>query len=134
MQDDRQTATTIVSLLLAASVVAFLLSLLPGCNAFSLLPHPARPVGTHLMIGVPVASARCDALNTDVIALTATSVGFGVLSSGSGVTSLFTSSTSRYITGGVGIGLALFSGVFTSLSASFAANFTQECTTPTVSL
>ena len=131
-EDSRQTAVTIVSLFLAACVVAFLLFLLPSCGTFSLISYPKHS-NEMLAVKTPTVAPHCVALNRDVIALTASSIGFSVLSSSAGVSAFFTSSTPRYAVIGTGLVLTLGSGITTSLSTSFASNFTQECTTPAVS-
>jgi hypothetical protein len=102
------------------------LLMLSACQ-LSLIPRQDRPADAEV-VEVPAASPACVKLNTKVLALTGTSIGLITLSSGSGVTSLLTTSVPRYVVGAVGLGLGLGTGVTTYLSTAFSATFTRECT------
>ncbi len=76
--------------------------------------------------------ATCADLNRDAVAFSATAAGLGVLAGGSGVSSVLTSSTPRYVVGGVGVGLATMSAVFTYLGSAYSAEYSHTCTTEAV--
>lgn len=67
-------------------------------------------------------------LNDEAIGLMAASIGLGVLAGSSGVTTLFTSSTPRYVVGAVGLALQVGAGVTTALSTLYGTRYAAECT------
>lgn len=121
----------------AAIAVALALS---GCAGFSLRPvqrnHALRLAEVRERLGTDDArlaamlastQAECDALDAKVTGWTATTVVAGVLGGGSGVTSIFTESTSRYVVGGVGVGLAAVSALSAYLSVHYAQGYARRC-------
>ncbi len=113
---------------------------LTGCGGITLRPvqrdHAIRLAqvrallatdDAHLSVAVSNTKEECDDLDGKVTAWTATGAGLGVLAGGSGLTALFTDSTPRYVTGGVGAGLAAFTAVATFLSTHYAQNYARRC-------
>lgn len=128
---------TFVVAVLTATLWAFMLA---GCGTLTLRPvqtnHALRKAEVSQKLGVPeetvnaaVAAdqAECDALDNKVTGFTATTVVLSILSGGSGVTSIFTDQTPRYATGGVAVGLAASSALFTYLSTQFAQRYSRRC-------
>jgi hypothetical protein len=121
------------------SLVAALL--LAGCGHFSLRPvqrdHAIRVaevkerLGTddaHLSVMIANTQDQCDSLDAKVTGFTATSIVVGVLGGGSGVTSIFTESTPRYVVGGVGVGLAAMSALTAYLTVHYSQEYAHKCT------
>ncbi len=128
----------VVVMVVAIAIV--LAAILSGCSALSLRPvernHALRKAEVTQKLGVDeetvnaaVAAdqAECDALDNKVTGFTATTVVLAILSGGSGLTSVFTDNTPRYAIGGVGVGLAAGSGLFTYLSTQFAQRYSRRC-------
>lgn len=123
--------------------LALTLVLLSGCSV-SLRPvqrnHALRIAEVTERLGVdqPTLNAalantqtQCDSLDAKVTAWTATTVVAGVLGGGSGVTSIFTESTPRYVVGGVGVGLAAISALSAYLSVHYSQAYARLCTVNT---
>lgn len=121
-------------------VVLASLLFLVGCGTLSLRPknpdHFARRAEVAQKLGVdPLVvdaalaadKAACDKLDNTVTGFTATTVVLGVLSGGSGLTSIFTDNTSRYVTGGIGVGLAASTALFTYLATTFSQKYARNC-------
>lgn len=121
-----------------------ILCLLSGCSSLSLRPvnpdHVARKAEVTRRLGIDETNLNqvlkddqqaCDKLDRTVMGWTGTSVAMGSLAGGSGVTSLFTESTSRYVVGGLGIGLAAFAAVSAYLSTAYASKYSRQCTVNT---
>lgn len=124
-----------------ALVLFFALS---GCGSLTLRPvnpdHHARKVEVSERLGIEepkldqtllAEQAECDSLDNKVLGWTATVVVAGVLSGGSGVTSLFTEQVPRYVVGGVGVVLAAVSALSAYLSTQFAQRYARRCTVNT---
>jgi hypothetical protein len=113
---------------------------LTGCGSLTLRPvnpdHAARKLEVTGKLGIDEVNldqvikedkAACDALDNKVIGFTATAVTLGVLGGGSGLTSIFTENTPRYAIGGVGVGLAALTALFSYLSTQFASKYARQC-------
>lgn len=127
-RNDRADTIKLIAIFAGAIAATAAIMFLQGCGSISMLPRPRRIVGDARVEAVAVSPA-CMALDRDVAGFTATSIALGALSGGSGLGSLFTSSTSRYVVGGVGVGLGTFGAVFAYLSTYFAASYARQCTT-----
>lgn len=115
-----------------------------GCSSLTLRPvnanHWMRKTEVMARLGVdetalnqllPAEQAACDKLDGQVTGWTATALVVGVLSGGSGVTSIFTDSTPRYVVGGVGVGLAATAALAAYMSTTLAQNYARKCTVNT---
>jgi len=109
----------------------FLLIFLSGCGSLTL-----RPAVSHNMmlgataLGTPV---ECDRMDSKYVGWTATTIVAGVLSGSSGLGSIFTESTPRYVVGGVGAGLAAITALSAFIGTHYAQRFTRLCSTAPVS-
>jgi hypothetical protein len=130
--------------ILGIALAIWLGCMLAGCGSLTLRPvqrdHALRMaqvkemLGTddaHLSVMVVNSQAECDALDTKVTAFTASSVVAGVLGGGSGVTSIFTESTPRYVVGGVGVGLSALTALTAYLTVRYSQLFARRCTVNT---
>lgn len=140
MRRSERIATYIVVVLglMLAVVLGWMLS---GCGTLSLRPlqrdHIVRMtevkenLGTddaHLSVALTNTQAQCDSLDAKVTGLTATSIVVGVLGGGSGVTSIFTESTPRYVVGGVGVALSTLTALTSYLTVHYAQLYARRCT------
>jgi hypothetical protein len=113
---------------------------LAGCGSLSLRPvqqdHVVRMAqvkemlatdDAHLSVSLASSQVECDAIDARVTAFTASSIVVGVLGGGSGVSSLFTEATPRYVVGGVGVGLAAMSALTAYLTVHYAQLYARRC-------
>lgn len=114
--------------------------LLSGCNTITLRPrqrdHVQRLLEVQGRLGVDSlrlnsmladTQEQCNALDTKVTALTATSISLGIAGGGSGVATLFAPTTSRYITGGISLGVAMVTAGTSYASTHEAQRYAREC-------
>lgn len=118
--------------------------LLSGCGSLTLRPvnpdHHARKVEVSARLGVSepkldqtlqAEQVECDTLDNKVLGWTSVTILGGVLSGGSGVTSMFTADTPRYVVGGIGVALAAISALSAYLSTQYASRYAHRCTVDT---
>ena len=103
------------------------LAVLTACSDvhFSLKPDSSLDHMRKLTLETP----ECVALDNKNLGWMATSVVAGVLGGGSGVTSLLTDNTPRYVVSSVGIGLSALAALSSFLSTQYAARYTRQCLT-----
>jgi len=134
-RDDRE-----ITFLGAITIAIIVASIFCGCGTLSLRPvqpdHALRKAEVTQKLGVDAPtldtalaadSAHCNALDNTVTGLTATSIGLGVLSGGSGLTALLTDAVPQKATGGVTLGLAVLTSTFAYLTTSFSQKYTRQC-------
>jgi hypothetical protein len=135
---EHYTAYAIVFIGLA---VATALVFLGGCGTLTLRPvqtnHALRMSEMTYKLEVPRETlnatientqAQCDVLDSRVMGWTGTSIASGILGGGSGLASVFTETTPRYVVGGIGVGLATLAGISAYLSTAYAQKFARRCT------
>ena len=111
-----------------------------GCGTFSLRPvqrdHAKRIAEVKERLGVDDAhlggmlateQAECDALDNKATGWVATTIVAGVLGGGSGLTSVFTNDTPRYVVTGTGIALAAVSALSAYMGSHYAQRYSREC-------
>lgn len=121
--------------------VAVALLLLAGCGGLSLRPvnpnHVQRKAEVTGRLGIDEPNlnqvlqadqVECDRLDNRVLGWTATSIVLGVAGGGSGVTAMFTESTPRYVTGGIGVGMAALTALSAYMSTQYAQRYARRCT------
>jgi hypothetical protein len=81
-----------------------------------------------LSASIEYTQEQCDRIDSRVMGWAATAIATGVLSSGSGISSIFTESTPRYVVGSIGVGLATLAGISSYLSTAYAQKFARRCT------
>lgn len=130
----------LVAILLVSIAIVLGCLFTTGCASLSLRPvqpnHALRKAEVAQKLGVDQATieaavtadaATCNRIDNTVTGFTATTVVLGVLSGSSGIASIFTDQTPRYVTGGIGVGLAASTALFTYLSTQFAQRYARQC-------
>jgi hypothetical protein len=107
--------------------IALLICLALGGCSLSLLPSRARQ-GARLA-PVRLDDTTCSHIDNAVIGWTATATAMGALGGAGGVSNLFTADTSRYIVGGVSVGVSTFGAIAAYLSTAYAQKYVRSCTT-----
>ncbi len=101
-----------------------LITCLGGC-AFTL----RSTIRNTMQVAATSTPAECDKIDSQYVGWTATTVVSGVLSGGSGLSSIFTESTPRYVVGGVGVSLAAVTALSTFMGTHYAQKYTRLCVT-----
>jgi hypothetical protein len=117
------------------------LAFVAGCSTITLRPvqrdHAIRKAEVSSKLGVDEPTlnatlaadqAECDALDASVTKWTVLSLVAGGLAGGSGLTTIITDNQiTRYVIGGVGIGVAVLTPVFAFMSASYSQKYARRC-------